>query len=65
MHGFHQENPRVVELKVGLYHGCSSNNHWSLEVMKLVMRFYQGCFIREKLCFKVKLVMGLHHLNRN
>ena len=42
VHGLHQEGPRVVELEVGLHHGCSSSDHRSPEVVKLVMGLYHG-----------------------
>ena len=62
MHRLHQESPRIVELEVGLHHGCSGSNHRSLGVVKLVMLvhhgsptvvklevgLHQGCFIREQ-----------------
>ena len=35
----------MVELEVVLHHGCP-------RVMKLVMRVYQGCFIREQEVFQ-------------
>ena len=61
VHGLHQEGPRVVELEVGLHHGCLSGDHRSSGavelvmrlhhgsplVVKLVMKLYQGCYIRE------------------
>ena len=61
VHGLHQESPRVVELKIGLYHGCLDGDHGCPGVVKLVMRLhhgsptvvkleiglYQGCYIRE------------------
>ena len=62
VHVLHQEGPRVVELKVGLHHGCPCSDCRSLGVVKLVMRlhhgsprmvklevgFHQRCFIREQ-----------------
>ena len=53
--------PRVVELEVGLHHGCPSSSYRSPRVVKLVMGLhrenpkvvklkvglYQGCFIKE------------------
>ena len=61
VHGLYQENPRVVELEVGLHHGCLCSDHRSSgvvelmmglhhgspRVVKLVMRLYQGCYMRE------------------
>ena len=62
VHELHQEGPRVVELKVGLHHGCLGSDHRSPGVVKLVMGLhhgsqrvvklevglYQRCFIREQ-----------------
>ena len=45
VHGLHQESPRVVELEVGLHHGCLGNDHRNPGVVELVMRLYQGCYI--------------------
>ena len=42
MHGLHQEGPRVVELEVGLHHGCPSSDHKSPGVVKLVMGLHHG-----------------------
>ena len=61
VHGLHQESPRVVELEVGLHHGCLSSNHRSRgmvelvmrlhhespSMVKLVMRLHQGCYLGE------------------
>ena len=61
VHGLHQESPRVVELEVGLHHGCLGCDHRSPRVVKLVMwlhhgspkvvkleiGLHQGCYIRE------------------
>ena len=61
VHGHHQESPRVMELQVGLHHGCIGSDHrspgvvelvmrlhhGSPSVVKLVMRLHQGCYIRE------------------
>ena len=61
VHGFHQESPRVVELEVGLHHGCLDGDHGCPEVEKLVIGLHhksptmvklevglhQGCYIRE------------------
>ena len=61
VHGLHQESLRVVELKVGLHHGCPGSDHSSPGVVKLVMGLHHGnprvvklegglhqeCFIRE------------------
>ena len=73
VHGLHQESPRMVELEVGLHHGCFGGDHRSPEVVKLVMGLhhrspkvvklvvglYQGCFNREQeVSGVVKLVMG-------
>ena len=38
----------MVELKVGLHHRYPGSDHRSPRVVKLVMRFHQGCFIREQ-----------------
>ena len=60
-HGLHQESPRVVELEVGLHHGCLGSDHRSLgvveldkwlhhgnpRVVKLELGLHQGCLIRE------------------
>ena len=54
VHGFHQESPKVVELKVEFHHGCLDSNHWSLRVVKLVMRLHHGS------PRVVKLEVGLH-----
>ena len=62
VHGLHQENPRVVDLKVGLHHGYLSGDYGCPGVVKLVMGLHhgsprevkleiglhQGCFIREQ-----------------
>ena len=62
VYGLRQESPRVVELEVGLHHGCLGSDHKSLDVVKLVIelhhgsprvvklevRLHQGCFIREQ-----------------
>ena len=62
VHGLHQESLKVVELEVGLHHGCSNSDHRSSRVVKLVMEIHhgnpkvvklevglhQGCFIREQ-----------------
>ena len=61
VYGLHQENPRVVELEVGFYHGCLGSDyrspgvvelvmwlhHGSPRVVKLVMRLHQRCYVRE------------------
>ena len=61
MHGLHQEDPKVVNLEVGLHHRCPGSDHRSPRVVKLVMElhhaspmvvklevgFHQGCYIRE------------------
>ena len=61
MHGLHQESLRVVELEVGLHHGCLGGDHGCPRVVKLVMGphrgsptvvrlevgLHQGCYIRE------------------
>ena len=61
VHGLLQESPRVVELEVGLHHGCLGGDHRSPGVVELVMGlyhgspkvvklevgFHQGCYIRE------------------
>ena len=62
VHGLHQESPKVVELELGLHHGCLGSDHRSLGVVKLMMRLHhgspmvvkleiglqQGCYIREQ-----------------
>ena len=62
VHGLHQESPRVVELEVGLHHGCLGSDcrspgvvklvmglhHGSPRLVKLEVGFHQGCFIREQ-----------------
>ena len=61
VHGLYQESPRLMELEVGLHHGCLDSDHrspgvvelvmklhhGSPTVMKLVMRLHQGCYIRQ------------------
>ena len=61
MHGLHQESQRVIELEVGLHHGCLGGDHGCFGVVKLEMGLhygnptvvklevglYQGCYIRE------------------
>ena len=61
MHGLLQESPRVVELEVGLHHGCLGGDHGCPKVVKLVMGLHgesptvvklevglhQGCYIRD------------------
>ena len=54
VHGLHQEGPRVVELEVGLHHGCPGSDHRSLGVVKLVMGLHHG---NPRM---VKLEVGLH-----
>ena len=54
MHGLHQESPRVVQLEVGLHHGCLSGDHRSPGVVKLVMGLHHGS------PRVVKLEVGLH-----
>ena len=62
VHGLHQESPRVVQLEVGLHHGCLGSDHRSPRVVKLVLGLHhrsprvvklevglhQECFIREQ-----------------
>ena len=62
LHGPHQEDPRVVNLEVGLHLGCPSSDHRSPRVVELLMVFHhgsprvvkleiglcQGCFIRDQ-----------------
>ena len=52
--GLHQESPRVVELEVGLHHGCLGGDHRCLRVVKLVMGLHRGSPM------VVKLEVGLH-----
>ena len=54
VHGLHQESPRVVELKVRIYHGCLSSDHRSPGVVKLVMGLHHG---NPRV---VRLEVGLH-----
>ena len=54
VHGLHQESLRVMELEVGLYHGCLGSDHRSARVVKLIIRLYLGS------PRVVKLVMRLH-----
>ena len=54
MHGSHQEDPRVVNLEVGLHHGCLGSNHRSPKVVELMMGLHQGS------PRMVKLEVGLH-----
>ena len=54
MHGPHQESPRMVELEVGLHHGCLDCDHRSLGVVELLMWLHHGS------PRVVKLVMRLH-----
>ena len=54
VHGLHQEGPRVVELEVGLHHGCPNSDHRSPGVVKLVMGLHHGSLK------VVKLEVGLH-----
>ena len=42
VHGLHQESPKVMELKVGLYRGCSNSDHRTPEVVKLVLGLHHG-----------------------
>ena len=42
MHGLHQESPMVVELEVGLHHGCFGGDHRSPRVVELVMGLHHG-----------------------
>ena len=55
MHGLHQEGPKVVELEVGLHHGCPDSDHRSPRVVKLVMGLHHGILV------VVKLEVELHH----
>ena len=62
MQGHHQEGPRVVNLEVGLHHGCPSSDYrnpgvvelvmvlhyGSPKVVKLEVGLHQGCFIRKQ-----------------
>ena len=34
VHGLHQESPRMVELEVGLHHGCLGSDHRSSGVVE-------------------------------
>ena len=50
IYGLHKGSPKVVELEVGLYYGCSSGYHRSLGSNNRSSRM-------------VNLVMGLHYGN--
>ena len=50
----HQEGQRVVELEVGLHHGCFGSDRRSPGVVKLVMGLHHG---NPRV---VKLEIGLH-----
>ena len=54
VHRLHQESPRVVELEVGLHHGCLGGDHRCPGVVKILMGLHHGSS-RE-----VKLKVGLH-----
>ena len=54
VHGLHQKSPMVVELEVGLHHGCLGGDHGCPGVVKLVMGLHCGCPM------VVKLEVGLH-----
>ena len=54
MHELYQDGPRMVELEVGLHHGCPSSDHRSPGVVKLVMGLHHGSPTM------VKLEVGLH-----
>ena len=54
IYGLLQDSPRVVELEVGLHHGCLGGDHGCPRVMKLVMGFHHGSPT------VVKLEVGLH-----
>ena len=54
VHGLYQEDPRVVELKVGLHHKCPGSDHRSPRVVKLVMELHHR---NPKV---VKVEVGLH-----
>ena len=54
VHGLLQESPTVIELEVGLYHGCLGGDHGCLGVMKLVMGLHRGSPT------VMKLEVGLH-----
>ena len=55
VHRLHQEDPRVVELEVGLHYGCLSSDRTSPGVVKLVMGLHHGSPM------VVKLEVGLHY----
>ena len=40
VHGLHQESPRVMELNVGLHHGCLGSDHRNPGVVELVITLY-------------------------
>ena len=54
MHGLHQESPRVVELEIGLHHGCLGCDHKSSGVAELVR------WLHHRSPKVVKLEAGLH-----
>ena len=54
VHGLLQESPRVVELEVGLHHGCFGADHGCLGVVKLEIGLHRGSRT------VVKLEIGLH-----
>ena len=56
VHGLYEESPRVVELEVGLHHGCLGSDHRSSGVMKLVMGLHHWSPTM------VRLEVGLHQI---
>ena len=54
VHGLDQENPKVVELEVGLHHEYLGGDHGCPGVVKLVMGLHRGSPT------VVKLEIGLH-----
>ena len=52
--GLLQESPKVVEVEVGLHHGCLGGDHGCPGVVKLVMGIHHGSST------VVKLEVGLH-----
>ena len=54
--GFHHRNPKVVELKIGVHHGCPNSNQKCLKVVKLVIRLHHKSL--EEVEFMMKLFYG-------
>ena len=52
VHGHHQGNSRVVELKVGLHHGCFDSDHRSPTMVELELGLHQRYSIRRREVFQ-------------